>query len=72
MDEHKQNQVNEHAKEYAELIKIRDNLTQKISEWDKHLTESKDDIRKTIQIDAEKQMKDIKGRRFLFNYFLIH
>jgi hypothetical protein len=65
MDEHERNIADEHAKEYAELVKIRDNLNQKMSQWDKKLTESKDHIRKTIQTDAEKQMKEIKGKIFL-------
>jgi hypothetical protein len=64
MDEHEQNIANEHAKEYAELVKIRDNLNEKLSQWDTKLAESKDHIRKTIQIDAEKQMKEIKGKNF--------
>jgi hypothetical protein len=65
MDEHERNIADEQAKEYGELVKIRDNLKHKLSEWDKHLTESKDNIRKTIETDAEKQMKDIKGKVFI-------
>ena len=61
MDEHERNVAEEHAKEYAELVKIRDHVQQKLSQWDKKLTESKENIRKTIQSDAEKQMKEIKG-----------
>jgi vacuolar-type H+-ATPase subunit H len=66
MDEHERNVADEHAKEYAELVKIRDNLNQKITQWDKKLTESKDNIRKTIQNDAEKQIKEIKGNKYSF------
>lgn len=69
MDEHERNIADEHAKEYAELVKIRDNLNQKMSQWDKKLTESKDHIRKTIQTDAEKQMKEIKGKYFSIFHF---
>ncbi|CAF4266447.1 unnamed protein product, partial [Rotaria sp. Silwood2] len=60
MNEHEQNIVDEQKKEYSELIKIRDNLKEKISQWDKKLTESKENIRKTIEIDAEKQIKEIQ------------
>jgi len=69
MDEHERNIADEQAKEYAELVKIRDNLNQKMSQWDKKLTESKDHIRKTIQTDAEKQMKEIKGKYFSIFHF---
>jgi hypothetical protein len=71
MDEHERNLADEHAKEYAELVKIRDQLHQKISQWDKKLTESKDHIRKTIQTDAEKQTKEIKGKNFPSKYFAL-
>jgi vacuolar-type H+-ATPase subunit H len=68
MDEHARSIADEHAKEYAELVKIRDNLHQKMSQWDKKLTESKDNIRKSIQNDAERQVKEIKGK--IINMFL--
>lgn len=68
MDEHERNIADEHAKEYAELIKIRDNVNQKMSHWDKKLTDSKENVRKIIQNDAEKHMKEIKG---LIQFFQI-
>ena len=63
MDEHERNLANEQAKEYAELLKIRENLTEKLSEWDKKLNESKENIRQTIHDDAEKQIKEIQGKK---------
>lgn len=62
MDEHERNLANEQAKEYAELIKIRDNLTEKLSHWDNKLNESKENIRQSIHNDAEKQIKEIQGK----------
>ncbi|CAF0885184.1 unnamed protein product [Rotaria sp. Silwood1] len=60
MNEHEENIANEQAKEYSELVKIRDNLNEKISQWNNKLTESKENIRKMIQVDAEKQIKEIQ------------
>jgi hypothetical protein len=65
MDEHERILANEQAKEYAELIKIRENLIEKISQWDKKLTESKENIRQAIHNDAEKQIKEIQGRNII-------
>ncbi|CAF5061690.1 unnamed protein product, partial [Rotaria sp. Silwood1] len=62
MDEHERNLANEQAKEYAELIKIRDNLIEKLSHWDNKLNESKENIRQLIHNDAEKQIKEIQER----------
>ncbi|CAF2498294.1 unnamed protein product [Rotaria sp. Silwood2] len=62
MDEHERNLTNEQAKEYAELIKIRDNLTEKLSQWDNKLNESKENICHLIYNDAEKQIKEIQER----------
>ncbi|CAF0944325.1 unnamed protein product [Rotaria sordida] len=62
MDEHERNLANQQAKEYAELIKIRDNLTEKLSQWDNKLNESKENIRQSIHNDAEKQIKEIQER----------
>jgi hypothetical protein len=61
MDEHERNLATEQAKEYAELLKIRDNLKEKISHWDKKLDESKESIHQLIHNDAEKQIKEIQG-----------
>lgn len=62
MNEHEQYMAGEHTKEHSELLKIRNNLNERISEWDKKLTESKDNIQKTIQNDVEKQIKVIQGK----------
>ncbi|CAF1106046.1 unnamed protein product [Rotaria sordida] len=68
MNEHEQSIADEQIKEYSELIKIRDKLNEKISQWDKKLTESKENIRKTIQIDVEKQIKEIQDHeQILYN-----
>lgn len=62
MNEHEQSITYEQTKEYIELVKIRDNLNERLSEWDKQITELKDVIRRQIQIDAEKQIKEIEGK----------
>lgn len=64
MDEHERMLANEQAKEYAELRKIRENLGEKISQWDPKLTESKEHIRQAIHNDVEKQIKEIHGKFF--------
>ncbi len=61
MDEHERNLANEQAKEYAELLKIRENLSEKMLQWDKKLNESKETIHQSIHNDAEKQIKEIQG-----------
>jgi hypothetical protein len=67
MDEHERMVANEQAKDYAELVKLRGNLHEKISQWDTKLTESKEHVRHSIHHDAEKQMKEIQGERnFIF------
>lgn len=62
MDEHERMLVNEQAKDYAELQKIRENLREKLSHWDPQLTESKEHVRQAIHQDAEKHMKEIRGK----------
>jgi predicted XRE-type DNA-binding protein len=62
MEEHERIVADEQAKEYAELLKIRTNLMEKISQWDTKLTESKENIRQAIHNDAEKQIKEIQGK----------
>jgi len=66
MDEHERLVANEQAKDYAELLKIRENLNEKMSHWDTKLTESKENIRHSIHNDAEKQTKEIHGERMVF------
>ncbi len=70
MDEHERIVVNEQTKDYAELIKIRENLNEKISQWDMKLTESKEQIHQIIHNDAEKQIKEIQGF-FCFRNFIV-
>jgi len=62
MEEHERTLADENAKEYEELVKIRDNLMEKMTQWDKTLTETREQIRKNIQIDVNKQMKEISER----------
>lgn len=62
MNEHERTLADEQAKEYAELDKIRDNLMEKMSHWDKNLNESKEQARQAIHDDAEKQIKAIQGK----------
>jgi len=62
MEEHERIVADEQAKEYAELLKIRTNLMEKISQWDTKLTESKENIRQAIHNDAEKQIKEVQGK----------
>jgi hypothetical protein len=66
MDEHERLVANEQAKDYAELLKIRENLNEKMSHWDTKLTESKENIRHSIHNDVEKQTKEIHGERMVF------
>lgn len=61
MNEHERTLADEQAKEYAELQKIRNQLIEKLSQWDQNLNESKDAVRKAIRSDAEKQIKEIQG-----------
>jgi hypothetical protein len=70
MDEHERSLADEQAKEYAELLKIRENLVEKMSQWDKKLHESKENVRQTIHTDAEKQIKEIQGIGFSFFEYL--
>ena len=63
MDEHERILANEQAKDYAELTKIRGDLTDKLAHWDEKLTESKEHARQAIHSDAEKQIKEIQGKR---------
>ncbi|CAF3327008.1 unnamed protein product [Rotaria socialis] len=62
MDEHEKTLANEQAKEYADLVKIRENLTEKLSQWDNKLDQSKENIRELIHKDAEKHIKEIQER----------
>jgi len=71
MDEHERIIANEQAKDYAELIKIRENLIQKLSQWDPKLTESKEHIHQAIHNDAEKQIKEIQGKNQSFHFMLL-
>jgi hypothetical protein len=61
MNDHERTVADEQAKENAELHKIRDDLTKKMSNWDNKLNESKESARKAIHLDAEKQRKEIQG-----------
>lgn len=63
MDDHERILATEQAKDYAELVKIRNTLTERISQWDKKLTDSKETIQQTIHNDAEKQIKEIQGKK---------
>jgi hypothetical protein len=71
MDDHARVIAAEHGKEYAELIEIRDNLNEKISHWDKKLIELRNNIHSTVQTDAEKQIKEIKGKIFISSSYEI-
>jgi hypothetical protein len=62
MDDHERMLADEQAKEYAELVKIRENLIEKMSHWDTKLTESKEHIHHAIHHDAEQQIKEIQGK----------
>jgi len=76
MDDHERILATEQAKDYAELVKIRNTLTERISQWDKKLTDSKETIQQTIHNDAEKQIKEIQGKKqkikvsMIYDFFL--
>lgn len=72
MDQHEQMINSEQAKEYAELLKIRETLMEKLTEWDNKLNESKEDVRKKIHKDAEKQIKDIQGSHRMFEFIVFY
>ena len=65
MNEHEQYIIDKYAKQYDELVKIRNYLNEQLSQWNEKLIESKDQIRKTIQIDVEKQIQAIQSKEKL-------
>ena len=67
INEHEQNLIDEHTKTHAELLKIRENLKEKLSQWDYKLNELKENIRQSIHNNTEKQIKEIQGRYLNFS-----